>query len=92
MITHSAIKLGATVYSLVAPNRHHHVLRHIAFLLGPGHGIGGEGGENVQGFLNDKGEFLDREQAWLEAVDCKQLLARAPTDGKGGSLYSEDVW
>jgi hypothetical protein len=46
----------------------------------------------TQGFALDDGRFVDRAEAWTIAKDAGQLLSRAPTDGRGGILYSEDVW
>lgn len=41
------------------------------------------------GFITDKGDFLDRGQAYRHAVECGQR----PDDGMmGGELYSEMVW
>ncbi|MGE4043393.1 MAG: hypothetical protein AB7F35_00970 [Acetobacteraceae bacterium] len=48
--------------------------------------------EMQQGFVDSQGQFLTREEAWKVAEAAGQLLDRAPTDGRGGTLYSEDVW
>ena len=45
--------------------------------------------EIEQGFLNEKGDFLNRREAWDEAYKCRQLLMVDPTCK---SLYSEDLW
>ena len=45
--------------------------------------------EIAQGFLNEKGEFLNRVEAWYEAYKCRQLKMVDPTCH---ALYSEDVW
>jgi len=68
------------------PKRHHHIFRdyydeHNDVPLGP-----------IQGFVTDTGRFVDREEAWKIAEAAGQLIERAPTDGRGGTLYSEDVW
>lgn len=53
--------------------------------------------EIAQGFLNERGEFLSRADAWQEAKRCNQFLDTyieehiedivPPT-----ILYSEDIW
>ncbi|UEM08027.1 hypothetical protein JL101_035850 (plasmid) [Skermanella rosea] len=48
-----------------------------------------EGAE--QGFVDNGGFFLTREEAWPIAEAAGQLLERAPT-GPRGILFSEDVW
>lgn len=45
--------------------------------------------ELEQGFLNEKGEFLNRVDAWYEAYKCRQIKMIDPTCH---SLFSEDVW
>lgn len=55
----------------------------------------------IQGFLNDKGDFLTRVEAWHEAYLCEQLFLYNPS-GNGerivnrefnpGPLVSEQVW
>ena len=88
MITHVAIKTrDKKVWSLPKPNRHGHVIHEIHY---------NEGwteakwllSEHTQGFLNDNGEFLTREEALCEAKECNQIIRRThPKD-----LYSEDLW
>jgi hypothetical protein len=66
-----------------APARHHHVLHQLARMA-----------RNLdwgQGFVTSTGRYVDREEAWPIAEAAGQLLDRAPT-GRGGTLYSEDVW
>ena len=41
-----------------------------------------------QGFLDDKGEFLDREKAYYHAAETKQIERRKQTH----ILISEDLW
>lgn len=43
----------------------------------------------IQGFLDNNGEFLDREQASEVAEEANQLLPGAKTRG---FLFSEDLW
>lgn len=82
MITHVAIKYNGTIYSLPAPNRHHDVIRSIGGIKGP----------DVQGFLDDKGHFLNRVQAMIHAKHYGQLKQRLPGQYNGDLLFSEDLW
>lgn len=82
MITHVAIKYDGMVYSLPKPNRHHDVIRMIGGIAGP----------DVQGFLDDKGYFLTRKQAFIHAQFHGQVLPRAPGQYNGDQLFSEDLW
>lgn len=68
------------------PNRHHNIFRDYF----EEHGTGPFG--PTQGFITNRGRFVDREEAWKIAEAAGQLIERAPTDGRGGTLYSEDVW
>ena len=45
--------------------------------------------EIEQGFLNEKDEFLNRQEAWNEAYKHNQLKTNDPTCK---SLFSEDLW
>jgi hypothetical protein len=85
MITHVAIIHKGKTYSLPKPNRHHHIIHQI--YLETGETVD----DMVQGFLDDGGNFLDREQAMTHAIACQQLLPR-PKMRIDEWLYSEDVW
>lgn len=91
-ITHVAIRHKGLIYSLPAPNRHHHVIRMIHEKTGSTN-IGG--GEGNQGFLDSEGVYLRRKEALARAMETGQLLERAFDVGGGvtlGQLYSEDIW
>lgn len=47
--------------------------------------------ELAQGFIDHRGQFLDREEAFSHAAACGQLPASALGDPAGG-LFSEDLW
>lgn len=79
-ITHVAIKYRGRIYSLPAPNRHHHVIRMIGGIKGP----------DTQGFLDNDGVFLDRKKALAVALAAGQV--KDPSDIRAGQLFSEDVW
>ena len=49
----------------------------------------------IQGFMNHKGEFLDRLEAYKHAIECGQINAHcvwAREDGMPEELYSEDLY
>lgn len=46
--------------------------------------------KGVQGFVDDKGNFLDRAQAGQHALDCGQLKKLRYEYLK--ELFSEDLW
>lgn len=85
-IVRAAVTYKGAVYSVEPPGRHHNCLQ-LASLKGMP-----VGGEDDQGFLTSTGRFIGRIGAWEIAKEAGQLLPRAPTDGRGGELYSEDVW
>lgn len=84
MITHVAIKYNGKTYSLPRPNRHHNVIRSIP---------GGIAWPDTQGFLTDKGVFLDRYDAYNYAQLHGQLKRNPdPKAYQGNELFSEDLW
>jgi hypothetical protein len=51
--------------------------------------------KGVQGFTDDKGNFLDREQAAKHALECGQVVtgqAKVRHVFNGYELYSEDLY
>ena len=53
------------------------------------------GCSKVQGFINHKGEFLDRKEAFRHALMCGQLSATTlefKEEHKEDKLYSEDLY
>lgn len=99
MITHVAIKdINGKIWSLPRPHRHGHIFFH-----NKTNGINNKPlVAGIQGFLNDKGEFLDRKEAFYEAAKCNQILPPYnpvnPKDRRGKpnltprELFSEDIW
>lgn len=79
-ITCVAIQYEGETYSLPAPNRHHHVIRLIGGIHGP----------DIQGFLDDEGNFLNRKDALRVALDAGQVLD--PANIRANRLFSEDLW
>lgn len=91
MITHVAIWRqhviwgNDTIYALPKPNRHHDIFPLIE-------GTGNYHTE-IQGFLDDQGNFLDRREAFKHAVANMQLKRDPdPKLYQGIELYSEDLW
>lgn len=85
-ITHVAIRFGGKVWSLPRPNRHHHVIRHIAESTGVSHV---DSRDRDQGFLDQEGRYLDRKQALEVAREAGQLRADVEVQDQ---LYSENLW
>ena len=51
--------------------------------------------EIAQGFINHKGEFLDRKEAYIHALECGQLSAttrECKRTNRETELYSEDLY
>jgi len=87
-ITHVAIRFQGVIYSLPAPNRHHHIIRHIVETSGVSHV---DSRDEDQGFLDETGRYLTRRQALYSAKINNQLKPDA-MGPKLGELYSEDIW
>ena len=86
-ITHVAIRFDSQIYSLPAPNRHHHVIRHICETTGVK--CVDAYGEN-QGFLDETGRYLTRAEALVVAMKTGQCRADRPICGD--VLFSENLW
>jgi hypothetical protein len=91
MIVAAAIKFGDVIAFVPAPGRHHNVLHG----LHASHGKRTRGYDvETQGFLTDKGEFLDRLAAMAHVRECGQKMQRRVGPGcyAGDELFSEDLW
>lgn len=85
-ITHVAVRRNGRTYSLPAPNRHHDVLWSI-----PKWDTKEE--RDIQGFLDDQGNFLTRSEAFVLATQTGQINRRKHEGSYDGTdLYSEDLW
>lgn len=82
-ITHVAVKYENQVYSLPAPDRHHHVLK----VIYKKHNTTAY---NKQGFLTNEGKFVTRKEAFAIAKEACQI--RDITKNVSGELFSEDLW
>lgn len=81
-ITHVAFRLiDRKIVSLPPPARHPSL-----FLLCQKRGLNSTNA--VQGFLDNKGCFLTREEAYKIADEAGQVFNRS----KPGTLFSEDIW
>lgn len=90
-ITHVAIIFRGEVFSLPKPCRHHHVLQTInralaLYGLSP---VDDSATGKDQGFVDEDGLFLDREQAWERACATGQRIGESVCPG---TLFSEDLW
>lgn len=88
MLTHVAIRFQGTIHSLPAPNRHHHIIWQIVRDNPNIDHIDGHGDD--QGFLDDEGRYLTRQQALVHALECGQV--KDPKQIRAHRLFSEDVW
>lgn len=85
-ITHVAIRFQGQIYSLPAPNRHHHVIHHIVEITGVDKV---DVREDDQGFLDSLGRYARRGPALYIAQKAGQLNKNPII---GNKLYSENVW
>ncbi len=93
MIVSVAVKIGDLILSLPRPARHHNVVHMFNRLFKESSRPHWSYEEEVQGFLDDKGNFLTRLEAMTHVKECGQkLVARPPNGYKGQELYSEDLW
>lgn len=90
MIIAAALRYDRVILSIPVPARHGDILHAIYHQFGDY--------DLEQGFLTDKGEFLDRKEAMKHAVLCGQgtprrdVMAREQIVYQGPELYSEDLW
>jgi len=94
MIVAAAIKFGELVCFMPQPARHVDI--NLSFVLNyeKGQRTSKSYYTEVKGFLTDKGEFLNRREAFDHARECKQNLLRSPGSRyqHGYELYTEDLW
>ena len=97
MIVGVAIKNDTITIQLPKPNRHCDCFAYLKSNLGGDVAnklaIGMQG--KNQGFITDKGVYLDRFQAMRHAKRCGQVLIKTDPDIKhkwSHPLFSEDLW
>lgn len=83
MIIGVAIRHEADVFCLAQPNRHHDVIRHMVDDRNISPPISGE-----QGFFNEEGDFITREEA--RDIAIKNGQCKTPRHSR--LLFSEDLW
>ena len=91
MIVCAAIKLTNEFAELVVCGHRHHNCLVTIYHLAPCW----SGCKKIQGFINHKGEFLDRKEALAHALECGQLSATHrfyQKDNNIEELYSEDLY
>ena len=84
------VKLDKPEELIVCGHRHSNCLNIISQL-----GARWAGRKKIQGFINHKGEFLDRKEALIHALECGQLSATHryyQKDHNIDELYSEDLY
>lgn len=84
------VKLDKPEELIVCGHRHCNCLEVISQL-----GARWTGRKKIQGFINHKGEFLDRKEALAHALECGQLSATHrwhQEDHHINELYSEDLY
>ena len=81
MICSVAMTIGSMIISLPKPARHDQIYKRLKDL-----NVICTGQEEC-GFLDDKGNFLSRQEAYYHAVECGQIKA-----GDIECLISEDLW
>jgi hypothetical protein len=81
------------------PARHHDILRQINGLYDPEERPFHTYEAETQGFIDDKGKFYNRADAFKHCIEVGQPLARRQLLLKenkniynGEDLYSEDLW
>lgn len=87
-ITHVVVNTSDEIWSMPCPTRHHNVLRLMIH-----HAVRDYENE-IEGFLDKDGNFLNRKQAYELAVSAGQINRRkhTPNSHNGNELYSEDLW
>jgi hypothetical protein len=86
VIVSVALKLkNSCILSLPKPKRHIDIIA-----LPWGHEMLQRLDSPVFGFLNCKGEFLNRLEALKEVIDCSQSIIGIVNPAQG--LYSENLW
>jgi hypothetical protein len=89
MILAVAIKVNGIVFFAPSPKRHHHILHELQEDK-----LFDNTDVVVEGFLNEKGEFLSRREAYDHVIECSQPMIRQSGSKyyQGDKLFSEDLW
>lgn len=87
----AAVQFNCCGKRLVAVGAHHYDKVMTACLEAMANEIESE----TQGFIDNSGNFLTREEAWTVAVKARQVIRRIDGDGdtiNGGKLFSENLY
>lgn len=87
----AAVRLTMNGKTLVITGARHYDKLMVACL----NAISKETSDETQGFVDNYGEFLTREEAWVVAKKARQILCRVGGDGdliSGGKLFSENMY
>lgn len=87
-IVAAALRCASGVHALAPPNRHHDVIR---WMLTKGVSIV-EISRADQGFLTDRGRYVDREDALAIALAARQIYEERRPVPDLPELFSEDLW
>lgn len=82
-IVAAAVRADIVTLSVPSPGRHHHVLHAMARL-----GMAVTGPE-AQGFITNRGRFVDRKEGLWIAQKADQIKEK---QGNPNILFSEDLW
>lgn len=88
MIACCAVKFYDKDKEIIIPCHRHADAYWIVHTLRPD--ISTERRSKNEGYLNEKDEFLTRQEAWMEAYKHNQILDYE--EATYGVLYSEDLW
>lgn len=83
----AAIRHGDLIISMPKPARHHDIINR--FVAIEDHIIVSP---IDQGFLTNKGQFLERKEAKQHAITCNQKFRDDYEPFRSNDLFSEDLW
>ena len=85
-IVSAAVCYQGVIFSLPAPNRHHHILHAMHQMGLP------NSSHREQGFLTDEGRYIDRLGALEVAQAADQIISNETTWVPAIGLFTEDLW
>ena len=83
----AAIRYGDDIYTLPPPNRHHHIINHIAKLTEVNYI---DTLPDDEGFIDENNNYLTRQQALVSAMINNQILDMNKIYAE--ELCSENLW
>lgn len=85
-IVSAAVCYQGVIFSLPAPNRHHHILHAMNAMGLP------NSSHKEQGFLTDEGQYIDRLGALEIAQAADQIIPNETGILSHIGLFTEDLW